>query len=183
MLLAEGQSSQPKSSHPKIAVELPLRILVLCTGNSARSIMAEAIFNTLAADLFQAYSAGSHPTGKVHPMALEQIGQLALPENMIVRSKSWQEFTNRNAPEFDLVLTVCDNAAAETCPTFAGQYEYVHWSFPDPAGSSNNVEEERAAFTRCFNNIKARVETLVANLSTNSCNNRATIANVMRELS
>ena len=142
-----------------------LRILVLCTGNSARSIMAEAIFNTVGANIFQAYSAGSRPTGIVNPMALEQISELDLPADMRVRSKSWEEFCGPDVPELDLLLTVCDNAAGETCPAFAGDYQHIHWGFPDPAGSSDNPEQERAAFASCFAEIKSRVERLVLGLS------------------
>ncbi|MCR8921869.1 arsenate reductase ArsC [Dasania sp. GY-MA-18] len=178
MLLAEGGVSDLIKP-----VTQQIKILLLCTGNSARSIMAEAIFNTLGGGLFLAYSAGSRPTGKVHPMALAQIEQLLLPTATDIRSKSWQEFSGDNAPEFDLVLTVCDNAANEPCPNFAGHYEYVHWSFPDPAGSSDDAEQERAAFACCFNTIKARVETLVARLSANNCSNTASIAKLMRALS
>ena len=141
------------------------RILVLCTGNSARSIMAEAIFNTVGAGTFQAYSAGSCPTGIVNPMALKQIRQLDLPADMRVRSKSWDEFCGPDAPELDLLLTVCDNAAAETCPSFSGDYQHIHWGFPDPAGSSDNLDEERDAFARCFSEIKLRVEGLVSRIS------------------
>lgn len=181
MLLAESSNQHSiKQMVPR------LRVLVLCTGNSARSIMAEAIFNTLGADLFQAFSAGSHPTGKVHPMALEQISQLVLPKTMIVRSKSWDEFIGPNAVEFDLLLSICDNAAAEVCPAFVGQCEHIHWGFPDPAGSSDDLDEEREAFARCFSNIKTRLEALISRLSTGSNtsnNNHASVAKAMRELS
>jgi arsenate reductase len=158
-----------------------LRVLVLCTGNSARSIMAEAILNTNGGNLFQAYSAGSRPTGKVNPMALEQISQLSLPEEMEIRSKNWQEFSQSEAPKLDIVLTVCDNAAAETCPTFAGDYEHIHWGYPDPAGSSDNPDEERQAFLVCFNNIKSRVDSLV--VSQSSVGTKSSICKAMRELS
>ena len=115
--------------------------------------------------IFQAYSAGSRPTGIVNPMALEQISELDLPADMRVRSKSWEEFCGPDVPELDLLLTVCDNAAGETCPAFAGDYQHIHWGFPDPAGSSDNPEQERAAFASCCAEIKSRVERLVLGLS------------------
>lgn len=144
----------------KVAKETRCRILVLCTGNSARSIMAEALFNTLGANTFRAFSAGSKPTGKVNSLALEQIGQLNLPKTAEVRSKSWLEFTQQNAPTFDIVLTVCDNAAAEICPIFSGDYQHIHWGLEDPAGFSSDVETERVEFTRCFRMLKSRVADL-----------------------
>lgn len=158
----------------------PLRILVLCTGNSARSIMAEAIFNTVGAPLFQANSAGSRPTGKVNPLAMEQINQLSLPADMIVRSKSWEEFSGLDATPLDLVLTVCDNAAAEVCPAFPGGYEHIHWGLPDPAGSSDDIDVERKAFAHCFETIKSRVEALVSAFSLS--NSPASICNAMKQL-
>lgn len=157
-----------------------LRVLVLCTGNSARSIMAEAIFNSVGAPLFRAFSAGSRPTGRVNPLALEQISRLSFSEESVIRSKSWDEFTKPGSPEFDLVLTVCDNAASEACPAFSGDYQHVHWSFPDPAGSSDDVELERKAFARCFETMKARVQTLVDTFS--SSNARQSIIDAMRKL-
>jgi len=163
-----------------LAEPLRLQVLVLCTGNSARSIMAEAILNTIGSPLFRAYSAGSHPAGKVNPLALEQISQLDLPLNMEIRSKSWQEFVGNNAPKLDLVLTVCDNAASEPCPIFPGDYARIHWGFSDPAGSSADIHQEREAFTQCFDAIKSRVEALVSMWS--SANSEKSICNAMRSL-
>lgn len=139
-----------------------LRVLVLCTGNSARSIMAEAIFNAVGAPLFEAFSAGSCPAGKVNPLALDQISQLTLPIGTVIRSKSWKEFTTFDAPKLDLVLTVCDNAASEVCPAFAGNYHRIHWSFPDPAGASDTQKKNELLFAACFQEVKKRVASIVS---------------------
>lgn len=133
-------------------------ILVLCTGNSARSIMAEAILNSVGVGHFNAFSAGSKPVGRVNPLALEQITARGLPL-LNYRSKSWDEFAGRG-PHLDLVLTVCDNAAGEHCPAFSGEWESVHWGLPDPAAAPER--EMRAAFTACFDELTARVRALVA---------------------
>ena len=108
-------------------------ILVLCTGNSARSIMAEAYLNHIGRGEWVAFSAGSKPTGRVNPFALAALSAAAIPAPMNPRSKSWDEFAAPGAPPLDLVLTVCDNAANETCPNFAGRHRTVHLPFADPA--------------------------------------------------
>ena len=135
----------------------PYNILVLCTGNSARSIIGEALFNTMGAGRFKAYSAGSHPTGKVNPFAIEQVQALGYPvENL--RSKSWDEFAAPGAPELDFVVTVCDKAAGEICPFWPGQPVTAHWGFPDPAAVEGSDDEKREAFRQTVRQIRTRVQ-------------------------
>ena len=135
----------------------PYNILVLCTGNSARSILGEALFNTMGAGRFKAYSAGSHPTGKVNPFAIEQVVALGYStENL--RSKSWDEFAQSGAPELDFVVTVCDKAAGEMCPLWPGQPVTAHWGFPDPAAVEGSNEVKRAAFTQTLHQMRNRVQ-------------------------
>ena len=139
----------------------PYNILVLCTGNSARSILGEALFNTVGAGRFKAYSAGSHPAGRVNPFAIEQVRGLGYPvENL--RSKSWDEFAAPGAPELDFVVTVCDKAAGEMCPLWPGQPITAHWGFPDPAAVEGTDEEKRAAFAHTLRQMRNRVQLFVS---------------------
>jgi len=135
----------------------PYNILVLCTGNSARSILGEALFNTMGAGRFKAFSAGSHPTCKVNTFAIELVRELGYPvENL--RSKSWDEFAAPGAPELDFVVTVCDKAAGEMCPLWPGQPVTAHWGFPDPAAVKGTDEEKRAAFASTLRQMRNRVQ-------------------------
>jgi arsenate reductase len=136
-------------------------VLFLCTGNSARSILAESYLNHAGAGRFRAFSAGSHPKGEVHPLAVETLraGGIALGE---LRSKSWDEFARAGAPQMNLVITVCDNAAGEVCPFWPGAPAKAHWSFPDPAAVKGTVEEQRAAFKHVFADIRRAVDRLIA---------------------
>lgn len=134
--------------------------LFLCTGNSARSIMAECILSRLGRGRFNAYSAGSHPTGQIHPVALELLKLENYKVNDL-RSKSWDEFAAPDAPELDFVFTVCDNAANETCPAWPGQPMTAHWGLPDPAAASGNASEKALAFADVFRMLTNRIDIFV----------------------
>ncbi len=132
-------------------------VLFLCTGNSARSIMAEAILNHRGKSMFTAYSAGSHPTGAPRPEALEQLESVGIATNGL-RSKSWDEFATPDAPHLDFVFTVCDNAANETCPYWPGHPMTAHWGVPDPAAVKGTPEEIRRAFRDAYVALDRRIE-------------------------
>jgi arsenate reductase len=131
-------------------------VLFLCTGNSARSIMAEAILNHRGRGRFKAYSAGSHPSGQPRPEALQQIESAGLPADGL-RSKSWDEFSRPDAPKLDFVFTVCDNAAKEQCPFWPGQPMTAHWGIADPAAARGTAEEIARAFRDAFTVLDRRI--------------------------
>jgi protein-tyrosine-phosphatase len=131
-------------------------VLFLCTGNSARSIMAEAILTRIGQGRFSAFSAGSHPKGQVHPYALDLLKRLNYDVGNI-RSKSWIEFSANNAPNLDFVFTVCDAAAAEPCPVWPGQPMTAHWGIPDPAAATGNEAEVRLAFADAYRILNNRI--------------------------
>ena len=131
-------------------------VLFLCTGNSARSIMAEAILNQKGKPHFTAYSAGSHPAGRVRPEALKQLDSVHFPTTGL-RSKSWDEFAQTDAPGLDFVFTVCDNAANEVCPVWPGQPMTAHWGIPDPAAVQGTPENVEKAFREAFFLLDRRI--------------------------
>ena len=131
-------------------------VLFLCTGNSARSIMAEGIINMKGRPRFTAYSAGSHPSGAVRPEALAQLETARIPTHGL-RSKSWDEFAKPDAPRMDFVFTVCDNAAREVCPIWPGQPMTAHWGVPDPAAVRGTKEEIDRAFRDAFTALERRI--------------------------
>jgi arsenate reductase (thioredoxin) len=136
-------------------------VLFLCTGNSARSIMAEAALTRLGEGRFKAYSAGSHPTGRVHPYALDLLQHLNHPTAGL-RSKSWDEFAAPGAPQMDFVFTVCDNAAGEVCPVWPGQPMTAHWPFQDPAAFTGSEAEKRQLFAEVYRQINTRLSIFVS---------------------
>ncbi len=139
----------------------PLNVLFLCTGNSARSIIAESLLNQWGRGRFVGYSAGSFPKGEVHPVALELLSNMKVPTAGL-RSKSWDEFAAPGAPQMDFVLTVCDNAASEVCPIWPGQPMSAHWGIADPAAVAGSEKERRAAFRAAFSELDSRIKILTS---------------------
>ena len=139
----------------------PWNILVLCTGNSARSILAEALLNALGGGRVRAFSAGSRPAGKVNPFALELLEEQGL-DTAGLRSKSWDEFAAPGAPELDLVVTVCGNAAGETCPVWPGNFLRAHWGVDDPAAAEGSDDDKRAAFMKAYALLAERILTFLS---------------------
>jgi len=135
----------------------PCNVLFLCTGNSARSILAECLANRLGEGRIRAWSAGSHPKGAVHPLALEILRKYGYDTSGL-RSKSWDEFAGQGAPHFDVIVTVCDQAAAEACPVWPGHPVQAHWSIPDPAAVEGEPYERRWAFERAYQDLERRIK-------------------------
>jgi arsenate reductase (thioredoxin) len=135
----------------------PFNVLFLCTGNSARSILAEVMMNAMGAPRFKAYSAGSQPNGRVNPFAIELLQKNRLPVEGL-RSKSWDEFAAPGAPGLDFVFTVCDNAAGEVCPLWPGQPITAHWGVEDPAAVEGSDDDKRKAFFHAYNRLHNRIQ-------------------------
>ena len=138
----------------------PLNVLFLCTGNSARSIIAEVVLNHLGRGRFKAYSAGSRPSGKVNPFSIELLKGTGLPTDGL-RSKNWDEFARPGAPQMDFIITVCDSAAGEVCPIWPGKPITAHWGVADPAAVEGTDDEKRAAFRDAATILRRRIELLV----------------------
>lgn len=136
-------------------------VLFLCTGNSARSILAEAILNHEGAGRFRGFSAGSRPRGEVNPLALDLLREGG-HDTASARSKSWDEFAGSDAPHLDAVVTVCDQAAAEECPIWPGRPATAHWGLPDPAAATGEEEDRRRAFAECYRTLKRRISALAS---------------------
>jgi len=139
-----------------VSTTTPLNVLFLCTGNSARSVMAEAILNRLGRGKFRAFSAGSHPTGRVNPLTLQTLRN-AHYDVSEARSKSWEEFSGPDAPKLDFVFTVCDDATNEVCPIWPGQPMTAHWGLPDPVKAHGNDAERSVAFADALRMLTNRI--------------------------
>ena len=135
----------------------PYNVLFLCTGNSARSVMAERLMEHWGKGRFRAYSAGSHPTGNVNPLAIRMLAKANLPTDGL-RSKAWDEFAAPGAPSLDFVITVCDQAAGEVCPVWPGKPVTAHWGVPDPAAVSGSEEQQLQAFREAFRLLEYRIK-------------------------
>ena len=160
---------------------LPLNILVLCTGNSARSILAEALFNHLGDGRIRAFSAGSQPTGRINPVALETLAKHAVPAPVDARSKSWDEFAAPGAPSIDYIFTVCASAAGEACPIWPGHPTTAHWGIADPA-HVEPIQARREAFDQSFLSLEKRIKAFLAlDLETMSAKDVATAARLIHE--
>lgn len=152
--------------YSETAVDRPYRVLYLCTGNSARSILAEVLTNRFSYGKFEAYSAGSRPCGFVDPFVLDLLRDLKLPAEGL-RSKSWDEFAQPGAPEMDFIVTVCDRAAGEACPVWPGHPLTAHWGVPDPAAATGSDESRRETYRRVMYTLQHRI-TLLTELNVTS---------------
>jgi len=142
---------------PKMTAQLTYNVLFLCTGNSARSILAESLLNTLGRGKFRGFSAGSFPKGQVHPLALELLKRMNLPSEGF-RSKSWDEFAAPGAPPLDFIFTVCDNAAGEACPVWPGKPMTAHWGIADPAAVEGSDADKAFAFRKALEELETRIK-------------------------
>jgi arsenate reductase len=145
----------------KMNAQRTYNVLFLCTGNSARSILAESLLNHWGRGRFRAFSAGSFPKGRVHPMALELLKRMDLPEEDL-RSKSWNEFAAPGAPPLDFIFTVCDNAAGEVCPVWPGRPMTAHWGIPDPAAAEGSDADKALAFRKALEELETRIKLFTA---------------------
>jgi arsenate reductase len=143
-----------------MSADRPYNVLFLCTGNSARSILAESLLNHWGKGRFQAFSAGSFPKGQVHPVALDLLRRMHLPSEGL-RSKSWDEFASPDAPRIDFIFTVCDNAAGEVCPVWPGKPMTAHWGIADPAAVAGSEADKAAAFRQALMELEARIKLFV----------------------
>ncbi len=157
-----------------------INVLFLCTGNSARSILAEALLNDMGNDRFKAYSAGSKPKAKPHPRSIEILEKNNIDTRQF-RSKSWDEFSGSDAPEMDLVITVCSNAANESCPIFPGKPVSLHWNLNDPARKFDSDEEQIREFYSIYKELQQRIEKLIDALA--NTQDKKTLAGQLKHLS
>jgi protein-tyrosine-phosphatase len=154
------QQTQHRLKEPAVANRI-FNVLFLCTHNSARSVMAEALLNKMGEGKFKAFSAGSQPKSAPNPFALDKIATLGFAREDF-NSKSWDDFAKPGAPHMDIIITVCDNAAGEACPVWLGHPATAHWGFPDPSDTQGDDAAKRAAFDQVFNAIKFRIQFLVS---------------------
>jgi protein-tyrosine-phosphatase len=155
--MEEMRPGPTETRWPSGMTRRPYHVLFLCTGNSARSIMAECAMNRWGAGRFRAFSAGSHPRGQVHPLALALLGELGYPTGRL-RSKSWDEFARPDSPPLDFVFTVCDQAAGEACPLWPGRPMTAHWGVEDPAAFVGPADAQRRLFTRVYFELESRIK-------------------------
>jgi arsenate reductase len=179
MLRAGTEGSAGDKLLRQMSADRIYNVLFLCTGNSARSILAESLLNTLGHGKFRAFSAGSFPKDQVHPMAVELLKRMNLPtENL--RSKSWDEFAAPSAPPVDLIFTVCDNAAGEVCPIWPGKPMTAHWGIADPAAVEGSDADKAFAFRKAFKELETRIK-LLTSLPIDSLD-RMTLQTRLREI-